>query len=437
MIPHRKTPKNVPTSPLSRRTFIRRTALATGAALAGSSHARVQAGGSDKLRIAMVGCGRRGTVDAVHCLKSAPGVELWAMADLFRDQVDASLVELRKQVPAAINVSPDRIVLGFDACDQILAMPEVDMVLLLTPPGFRPGHVAAAVKAGKHIFMEKPGAVDPAGIRSLLQSADEADRKGLSIVVGTQQRYAPQYVELIQRIWDGQIGEIRMLKAHWISNVIDWHFAKRAPQWSDMEWQLRCWPYFTWLSGDHLVEQHCHNIDVCNWIVKSPPKSCTGLGGRQCRTGPEYGNIYDHFSVEYRYANGLTMLAMAAQMSGVTYNVSNSIDGTKGRAYVTRGEARIEGEKPWTYAGEQSSGDLAMHGALIRSIREKKPLNECRRLAETTLTAIAGRMSTYSGQALEYDWALKSSKLRLGPETYALGPLPVDPVAMPGKTPLV
>jgi predicted dehydrogenase len=228
-----------------------------------------------------------------------------------------------------------------------------------------------------------------------------------------------------------------MLKAHWICDMVNWHFDKRKPEWSDMEWQIRCWPFFTWLSGDHLVEQLCHNIDVCNWIMKSTPESCVGLGGRQVRTGPEYGNIYDHFTVEYRYPNGLTMLAMAAQMLGVTQNVSNRIEGTKGLAYVTRGEAYIAGEKPWKYQGTHSTGDLAMHGALIRSIREKKPVNECKRLAQTTLTAIAGRMSTYTGQALKYDWALKESQLDLGPAKYELGPLPVEPVAMPGKTPLV
>jgi predicted dehydrogenase len=421
----------------SRRSFLRRTAAAAGAALAASASSGAFAAGADRVRIAMVGCGNRGTRDAVYCLQSTPGVELYAMADMFQDKVDQSLKELRAEVKDSLNVTPDRIFLGFDAYKKVLAMDEVDLVLFLTPPGFRPEHVADAVKAGKHMFVEKPGAVDPVGIRSLMRSAEEAEKKGLSIVVGTQQRYAPQYVELIQRIWDGQIGEIRMLKAHWICDMVNWHFDKRKPEWSDMEWQIRCWPFFTWLSGDHLVEQLCHNIDVCNWVMKSTPESCIGLGGRQVRTGPEYGNIYDHFTVEYRYPGGLTMLAMAAQMFGVTQNVSNKIEGTKGLAYVTRGEAYITGEKPWKYEGPHSTGDLAMHGALIRSIREKKPINELRRLAEATMTAITGRMSTYTGQALEFDRALEKSQLDLGPKTYELGPLPVEPVAMPGKTPLV
>jgi predicted dehydrogenase len=359
------------------------------------------------------------------------------MADMFQDRIDSSLEALQKSVPKNLNVTKDRIFLGFDAYKKVLSMDEVDLVLFLTPPGFRPGHVADAIKAGKHMFIEKPGAVDPVGIRSLLQSSEEAEKKGLSVVVGTQQRYAPQYIEIIQRIWDGQIGELRMLKAHWICEMVNWHFAERKPEWSDMEWQIRCWPFFTWLSGDHLVEQLCHNIDVCNWIMEATPEKCTGLGGRQARTGPQYGNIYDHFSVEYQYPNGLTMLAMAAQMFGVTDRVANTIEGTKGTAHVTRQAARIEGEKPWTYEGIPPSGDLKMHGTLIQSIRENSPINEGKRLALTTMTAIAGRMSTYTGQALEFDWALKKSKLDLGPKNHVLGPLAVESVSQPGKTKLV
>jgi predicted dehydrogenase len=418
---------------LSRRTFMKGTAAAGAAFAARGSFAA----DSKRLRVAMVGCGSRGTRDAVVFLRSVPGVQLYAMADMFEDKLESSLKQLRREAPASVNVKPSRMFTGFDGYLKILAMDQIDLVMYLTPPGFRPEHVAETVKAGKHMFLEKPGAVDPVGIRSLLASAAEADKKGLSIVVGTQQRYAPQYIEIIQRIWDGQIGELRMLKAHWICGMVDWHFHKRESSWSDMEWQIRCWPFFTWLSGDHLVEQLCHNIDVCNWIMKGAPERCTGLGGRQVRTGPEYGNIYDHFSVEYRYPDGLTMLAMAAQMFNVTNNVGNVIEGTKGAAYVDRGSARIEGEKPWKYAGRPSSGEAEMYGALVKSIREQKPINECKRLAETTMTAIVGRMSTYTGKALTFDWALTKSQLDLRPKKYELGPLPVRPVAMPGKTTLI
>ncbi len=419
---------------LSRRGFMTRSAAVAGAAVAASG---VRAAGSDTLRIAMVGCGDRGTRDAVVFLQSVKGVELYAMADMFQDRIDSSLAELRKSAPDKVNVPKERMFLGFDGYKKALALGEVDIVMYLTPPGFRPEHVAETVKAGKHMFLEKPGAVDAVGIRALLAASEEADKKRLSIVVGTQQRYAPQYLDLIDLIWNGRIGDIRVLKAHWICEMVDWHFQPRQPGWSDMEWQIRCWPFFTWLSGDHLVEQLCHNIDVCNWVAKAAPVSCTGLGGRQCRTGPEYGHIYDHFAVEYRYGNGLTMIALAAQMYGVTNDVCNLIEGTKGIAYVTRGGAHIEGERPWRYQGNPSSGEGEMYNALVESIREGKPVNECPRLAQATMTAIAGRMSTYTGRAVAYDWALKESKEDLRPAKYELGPLPVAPVAMPGKTPLV
>ncbi len=418
---------------LSRRDFIARTAATAGAIGAASG---MHAAASETLRIAMVGCGDRGTRDAVVFLQSTKGVELYAMADMFQDRLDGSLAELRKNVNDKVNVTKERMFLGFDAYKKVLALPEVDIVMYLTPPGFRPEHVGETVKAGKHMFLEKPGAVDPVGIRALLAAAAEADKKRLSIVVGTQQRYAPQYLDIIDLIWNGRIGDIRVLKAHWICDMVDWHYSPRQPSWSDMEWQIRCWPFFTWLSGDHLVEQLCHNIDVCNWVAKAVPASCTGLGGRQCRIDPGHGHIYDHFAVEYRYPNGLTMIALAAQMFGVTNDVSNRIEGTKGIAHVTRGGAHIEGERPWRYQGQPSSGEGEMYNALVEAIRQDKPINECPRLAEATMTAIAGRMATYTGRAVDHNWALKESKLDLRPAKYELGPIAVPPVAMPGKTPL-
>ncbi len=427
------------TKDVSRRTFLAGSSVAALAATGTSRISRAAATessayGKNKVRVAMIGCGDRGTYDAVTLLRSVPGVELYAMADLFQDKIDSSLSRLRKDAPGSVRVRPSRVFLGFDAYKKVLEMDDIDLVMLLTPPGFRPQHVTDAVDAGKHIFMEKPGAVDPVGIRSLIDSAEKADKKGVSIVVGTQQRYAPQYIELIKRVQDGQIGELKTVKAHWICGMVNWHFHERQKQWSDMEWQVRCWPFFTWLSGDHLVEQLCHNIDVCNWVMETTPESCMGLGGRQVRTGPEYGNIYDHFSVEYKYPNGLSMYAIAAQMSGVSDNVSNTIEGTKGIAQVTRGWGEIKGEKPWKYEGRPPSGMSEMFNMLIKSIREKKPVNECRRLAEATMTAIMGRVSTYTGRVMSYDRVLKQSKLDLVPKNPKLGSFPVRPVAMPGKT---
>jgi predicted dehydrogenase len=420
---------------LSRREFNKKAAAA-GVTLALPTSG-VFAAGSDTVRVAMVGCGERGTVDAVYCLKSAPGVELVAVADLFPDKVETSLARLRQEVPEQVKVPKERIFLGFDAYEKVLALEDVDLVMLLTPPGFRPAMVAAGVEAGKHMFVEKPGAVDPVGIRTLLEASARATEKGVSLVVGTQQRYAPQYLELIQRLRDGQIGELTHLEALWIGDMELWHYHDRQESWSDMEWQVRCWPLFTWLSGDHYVEQLVHNLDVVNWVADATPVVCQGLGGRQVRTGPEFGNIFDHFAVRYEYENGLTMFAMATQQRGISTRVGNVIHGTKGTANVNRATATITGAKPWEFTGDGSSGDLEMHAALIRSIREKQPINEGVRLAEATMTGIMGRMSAYTGRALKWDWAMKASKLDLRPAKYEMGPLPVGPVAMPGRTPLV
>lgn len=420
---------------VSRREFSKAAAVA-GIGLAIQTPG-LFAAGSDKVRVAMVGAGERGTVDAVYCLKSAPGVELVAIADLFQDRVDAALAKLNAEVPAGVKVPPGRVFLGFDAYKKVLALDDVDLVMLLTPPGFRQEMVAAAVEAGKHLFVEKPGAVDPVGVRALIEASERARQKGLSIVVGTQQRYAPQYLELVQRIRDGQIGELTHLEALWIGDMELWHYHDRQPAWSDMEWQVRCWPLFTWLSGDHYVEQLVHNLDVVNWVAGATPVVCQGLGGRQVRTGPQFGNIFDHFAVRYEYANGLTMYGMATQQRGISTRVGNVIHGTKGTAHVNRATAMIKGKTSWEFDGSGSSGDLEMHAALVRAIRENQPINEGVRLAEATMTGIMGRMSAYTGRALRWDWVMQSSKLDLRPARYEMGPLPVEPVAMPGRTPLV
>jgi predicted dehydrogenase len=300
--------------------------------------------------------------------------------------------------------------------------------------------VKAALEAGKHIFMEKPGAVDPVGIRSLMASAELADRKKLSIVVGTQQRWQPQYLELIKRVHDGKLGDIVGGQAYWNWGDSMWHFQQRKPGWSDMEWQIRCWPYFVWLSGDHIVEQHLHNMDIINWAIGSPPVQCLGMGGRQCRTGPEFGNIYDHFTVEYEYANGIRVMSMCSQIKGSTPRVGERVLCTKGANCTNRGEGYIEdvrGNTIFKYEDEIHSGEIAQCANLISSIREGKPINECKRLAESTMTVILGRLSAYTGRALKWDWAMKASKLDLSPEKYELGDLPVRPVSMPGKTTLI
>src|SRR4030042_273293 len=283
------------TKQISRGDLLKAGSVVSAGALASRS-GRVFAAGSDKMRVAIIGCGDRGTQDAIDCLNSAEGVEMIAMADIFQDRIDSSLERMKKALPDKVKVTPETCFLGFDAYKKVMAIKEVDIVLLTTPPGFRPPMVKAALEAGKHIFMEKPGAVDPVGIRSLMASAELADQKKLSIVVGTQQRWQPQYLELIKRVHEGRLGDIVGGQAYWNWGDSMWHFQERQPGWSDMEWQIRCWPYFVWLSGDHIVEQHLHNMDVITWGIRSPPVSSLGMGGRQWRAGPGVGQNHHPFT---------------------------------------------------------------------------------------------------------------------------------------------
>ena len=246
-----------------------------------------------------------------------------------------------------------------------------------------------------------------------------------------------QYIEIIKRVHEGQIGDIVGGQCYWNWGEQDWHYQPRQAGWSDMEWQIRCWPYFTWLSGDHIVEQHVHNLDIINWAIGSHPVQCLAMGGRQARTGPGYGNIYDHFAVEYEYPNGVRVLSMCSQIKGTTSRVCEQVVGTKGRTYTTRGVGYIEGQNPYKFDGERTGGTREQHAALIRSIREGKPINEGREVAESTMTGIMGRISAYTGRALKWDWVMEASKLDLRPPRYELGELPVQPIAIPGKTPLV
>ncbi len=429
-----KIKKNV-----SRRTFIKNSAYISGGAILSAHTGKLFASDSDQLGIALIGCGDRGTFDLVRCLNSSPGVALVSMADMFQDKVDQSLRSIQDAIKdkEKIKVTPDTTYLGFDAYEKVLAMKDVNLVLLATPPGFRPQMTRAAIEAGKNVFMEKPGAVDPVGVRSLLKTTELAKSKGLSIAAGFQQRWMPQYIELINHAKNGRIGQITSAHAYWAGDMVKWHWESRKPEWSDMEWQIRCWPYFTWLSGDCYVEQIVHNLDVMNWMMGSTPVSCFGMGGRAVRTGPEFGNIYDHFTVEYEYPNGIRNLAMSSQMLGTTNRVSNRIEGTEGWGTVNRATAKIVGKNPYQYDGQPKSAEENLFAALIKGIREGKTMNDGKIVAEATMTAIMGRTSAYTGRELKWDWIMNASKLDLTPPKYEMGPLPVSPVPLPGQTPLV
>jgi len=416
---------------ITRRDFIKTSAAASLAA-AIPAGLGLYAAGSDAIRVGIVACGGRGTGAAIDCMEAAPGVEIVAMADLFSDRIQSSLIRLREKHADKVKVIADKCFTGFDAYKKVCALPEVNLIVTAAPPGFRPLHLKAAVEAGKHVFMEKPVAVDPVGVRSVIASSELARLKGLAVVAGTQRRHQRRYLEVMKRIHDGAIGEVVGGQCYW--NQGELWVVKKTPEMTDMEWQCRNWLYFTWLSGDHIVEQHVHNIDVVNWAFRATPVKAVGMGGRQVRTAPEYGNIFDHFAVEFEYPNGARVMSMCRQMPGCSDRIEEKIVGTRGSAM---GYGEISGPGAWKFEGEEVNPYVQEHADLIASIRAGKPLNEGKRVAESTLCAIMGRMSAYTGQALNWDWAMKASNLDLTPPSYALGPLPVEPVAVPGKTPLI
>lgn len=423
----------------SRRQFLKTGAAVSLLPLLGSV-SPVFAAGSDRLRIGLVGCGWRG-IDAVrNCVAADPSVQLVALGDAFADRVDVAFKEFSeggsdgKRPPLSkeqFAVTRERCFTGFDAYKQVIAS-GIDLVLLVTPPHFRPQHLQAAVEAGVHVFMEKPVAVDPVGARLVMQLADIAAQKKLAIVAGTQRRHSADYLETMARIRDGAIGDLVGGQAYWLQGAL-WHRG-RQPEWSEMEYQMRNWLYFTWLSGDHIVEQHMHNLDVMNWAFGGPPVKALGMGGRQSRTDPKYGDAWDHFSVEYEYANGARVQSLCRQVEGTATRVSERLVGTKGTAAPS---GTIWGAQPWKFSGQMVNPYDQEHIDLVRSIRAGTPLNEGRQVAESTLTAILGRMSAYTGREVSYAWLLEASKLELKPSAYAWGDAPAVNIPVPGLTPLI
>lgn len=433
------TKKNKKRNSVSRRDFLK-TSAAVGLTAVLSSNNKLFAAGSDKIRVGVIGSGSRGAGAARDCVRSSPNVEIVAMGDLFQDRLNKSLAYLSRlrDVDDSVNVSLDTCFTGFDAYKKVLAC-DVDMVILATPPHFRPIHLRAAIEAGKHVFMEKPAAVDPVGVRSVIESSELAAKKGLAIVAGTQRRHQKSYMELMKRVHDGDIGELLGGQCYWNQGDSMLTFGPpKQPQWSEMEERCRRWYYYTWLCGDHIVEQHVHNLDVMNWAFGAHPVQCMGMGGRQVRTEPEYGNIFDHFAVEYEYPNGARVLSMCRQIDGTNDQVSERVVGSKGRTYSDQaGNCIIEGQKPYKFEGDSENPYVQEHADLIAGIRGGKLLNEGRRVAESTLTAIMGRMSAYTGRPVKWSWVMNKSQLDLTPAKYEFGDMPVGPIAVPGKTRLI
>lgn len=441
---------------MTRRQFASGTAKAalSVGAIPSIAH-RVAAQNPDKIRLGLVGCGGRGTGAAMDAILSAPNVELVAMADLFPEKIEASLGKLRAAQKGgardfaaqygsmkidwdradAVRVTPERCFTGFDAHRKILET-DADIIILGGPPGFRPLHIRAALDAGKHVFAEKPVAVDPVGARSVLESAELAKKRGLGLMGGTQLRFSQPYNAIIGRIHDGKIGEVVAAECYWWHDYfVRWHAEERKAEWSEMEYQVRCWPHFVWLSGDHIVENLVHNIDVMNWAMGGPPKTAVALGGHaNWDDWPVKGNVYDHFFVEYEYPNGAKGYASSRQIKNCAHRVGEKVVGAKGAADPFR---QITGENAYDYDGPFDNPRFIQWGKFIDSIRKGNPMNYGAQVAEASMTAILGRMSAYTGRAINYDWALHQSKLDLSPARFEFGPLPFEPLAIPGKTPLV
>jgi myo-inositol 2-dehydrogenase/D-chiro-inositol 1-dehydrogenase len=439
---------------VSRRQFLKRSSLAVAGAAAIEAplvHTAYAAGaGANEIKIGLIGCGGRGTGATANALGAATkviypasgyhtenmaaeakvakaNIKVVALADVFEDRLNDCRTQLTR---LGVDVPKKSCFVGFDAYQKLLAMPEVNYVILATPPHFRPQQLKAAVEAGKNVFMEKPAAVDVPGVKTVIEAGELARQKGLGIAAGTQRRHQRNYRETIQRIHDGAIGEIVYARCYWNGGEI-W-VIDRKPGWSDMEWQLRNWNYFTWLSGDHICEQHVHNLDIMNWVLGAHPiRAVSGLGGRQVRTGSEYGQIFDHFAVEFEYPDDVRMFSQCRQINDCDNLVEEAVVGTGGKSNC-KSIIRPKKGSTWRYRKQQVNAYQQEHADLIASIRAGTPINEARAIAESTMTGILGREAVYSGKTITWDAAMQSTR-RLGPQQIALGPYPTPPVAMPGR----
>jgi len=424
----------------SRRDFMKTsTVAAVGTGLVGglALSPRAYAAGSDRIRIGLVGCGGRGSGAAHQALSTKGNVQLVAMADAFEDQLQSSLRNLQRQFesqPERVAVEPDHQFTGFDAYEKLLASP-IDLVILATPPGFRPIHFEAAVKAGKNIFTEKPLGVDGPGVRRVLAANEHAKEKNLKIGVGLQRHHQVEYVETIDRLKSGAIGDILAMRVYWNDGGV-WEPRKSRQQVkSEMEYQMRNWYYYTWLCGDHIVEQHIHNLDVANWIKGDHPVRCWGIGGRQVLTDKRYGEIFDHHVVEYEYPDGSRCFSQCRHQPACWNSVTEHAIGSKGTADVSAYKIKSGGDE-WRYRGRHSQPYQVEHDDLFAAIRANRSYNEVDNGAASTMTAIMGRMATYSGKKVDWDAAL-NSQIDLMPERFAFDaeprnlPLPDGSYAIP------
>lgn len=429
----------------NRREFIKLTSLAVAGSMLPLSACRTQgelagagAGVSPDytLKLGLIGCGGRGTGAAHQALNADPNVELVAMGDVFEDKMGESLKILNQIHSEKVNVPEERQFLGFDAFQKVLDS-DVDVVILATPPTFRPQHLEAAVNAGVHIFCEKPVAVDAFGYHRVMNAVELAGQKNLNIVSGFCWRYHDPKIAFFNRVLNGELGDVTSIYTTYNTGEL-WSF-DRKPEWSDAEYKLRNWLYYTWISGDHLVEQAIHSVDFMMWAMNDEiPASAMGTGGRQVRTEEKFGNIFDHFAITYEYENGVKGFHFCRQQANCENSYKAEVFGTKGRGWadVTRGEHIIEGENAWAYEGEENDMYQAEHDALFAAIRSGRTINQGRELANSTMAGIMGRMAAYSGRRVTWEQAINSEQ-RLSHDISNWNHLPeTGKVAMPGITPL-
>ncbi len=438
------TPPSDSSQPSSRRDFLTSaTATLAGAAAVatvatGVTVPLVHAAGSSTIKIGLVGCGGRGSGAAEQALKADSGTRLVAIADAFQDRIDDHLSTIKESVKESadgsrIDVPKDRQYTGFDGYKNVID--QVDLVILTTPPHFRPLHLAYAVEKGIHAFVEKPMAVDGPGLRKYIQACKDSKAKNLSLVNGFCWRYDGPRRETMKRVMDGQIGDVVAIETTYNSQGV-WDPRKTREQCSsDMEYQMRNWYYYSWLSGDHIVEQAVHGIDTMGWVMNDKaPLKCWGVGGRQSRTDPKYGNIWDHFSVVYEYPGNVRGYHHCRHWVNTPPHVKDYVLGTKGTAEIF--ENAITGPNKWKYRGPKTNMYQVEHDEMFAAIRAGKPINNGEKAAASTLLALMGRTAAYTGEVITPEMILNSQE-NLSPAKYEFGPLAMPPIPVPGTTKFV
>jgi len=416
----------------SRRNFVKKSSILAGGVLAAPllSRAYNSNKAGDVIKIALIGCGGRGTGACVQALSTKQNIQLVAMADAFRDRLDDSLKNINDEIEdkSRIQVKEEHKFIGFDAYKHAIEL--ADVVILTTPPGFRPIHFEEAVKQNKHIFMEKPVATDPAGIQRVLAAAEIAKQKKLNVVVGLQRRYQTSYREVMKRVQDGMIGDVVSAQAWWNNDGV-WVHPRQAGQ-TEMEYQMRNWYYFVWLCGDHINEQHIHNIDVINWVMNSYPVKAQGMGGREVRVGKDYGEIFDHHYVEFEYANGVIFNSQCRHQKGTASKVDEYITGTKGRVFFDAARITdLKGSVIYQFDKQKNENKPYQneHDELFAAIAKGEyKFWDAERGAKSTMTSLLGRMATYSGQVVDWNKAINSG-ISVMPKTFAFD---AQPPVLPG-----